>query len=62
MSNRNNQPAVLRRRIERLEALLAAEKERANKAFQAYGDELAARVVAELKLQRVREAMEGAWE
>jgi hypothetical protein len=37
MTGRKEQPAQLKRKIERLEALLKAEQERSQKAFDGYG-------------------------
>jgi len=62
MSSRENQPAVMRRKIEHLEALLEAEREQSEKLFQAYREGLYAKVDAELKLKRIKEVMDGAWE
>lgn len=55
MTDRKSQPAQLRRRIETLEALLAAEKEAHAKTFDGYRTNLWALV--ELK-QRHRRAIE----
>lgn len=54
MSERKDQPAALKRRIERLEALLAAETQRADKAWDAYRDSLHECVDLKLRLDRIR--------
>lgn len=55
----NTTPAVLRRKIARLEALLAAEKERADKAFSAYREALYESVECKLKLGRIAAVLNG---
>lgn len=59
MADRKDQPAVLRRKIARLEALLAAEKERADKAFSAYREALYESVEYKLKLGRIAAVLNG---
>ena len=58
MTSRKDQPAQLKRKIERLEALLKAEQERAQKAFDAYRSALYELVEVKQKLERVRAALE----
>lgn len=58
MADRSNQPAVLRRRIAQLEALLAAETERAEKSWVAYRDNLYKLVEAEQYIKRIQAAVE----
>lgn len=55
--NRAGQPAALRRRIEKLEALLAAEQQRADLAFASYREVLYDLVEARQRLDAVREAL-----
>lgn len=62
MTDRQNQPAVLRRKVERLEALLAAERERAEKAFEMYRETLYENVDMKLKLDRIAAAVNGGGE
>lgn len=59
MTDRARQPAVLLRRIERLEVHLEAERQRADKAWNAYADVLHQLVDAELRLKRVEAALRG---
>lgn len=59
MSERQNQPAVLRRKVERLEALLAAERESAGKVFAMYRELLIENVDMKLKLDRIAAAVNG---
>jgi hypothetical protein len=59
MSERSEQPAALKRRIERLEALLATETERADKAWQAYRDTLHECVDLKLRLDRIQAEVNG---
>lgn len=59
MTDRTRQPAVLLRKIERLEAHLAAANERADKAFAAYRDVLYRMVEAELTIKRIRAVLQG---
>lgn len=54
MSNRSEQPAALKRRIERLEAMLAAETGRADLAWQVYRETLRECVELKLRLERIR--------
>jgi len=58
MTTPKDTPAALRRRIAKLEALLAAEKERAELAWAAYRDALYAQVQAEMKLRHIKEVMD----
>ena len=58
MADRQNQQAVLRRKVERLEALLAAEKEAHAKTFDHYRENLYRLVDAEMKLERIQETLE----
>lgn len=58
MADKPNQPAVLRHRLERLEALLAAEKAAHAKTFDNYRENLYRLVDAELTLKRIQEALE----
>lgn len=58
MTDRSTQPAVLLRKIARLEALLSAEQQRAEKAWEGYRDALHAKVEAELQLQQIREVLD----
>ena len=53
MTDRTRQPAVLLRRIAKLEALLAAEKEVSDKANTAYRETLYELVDAQMKLKRI---------
>ena len=59
MTDRKRQPAVLLRRIAKLEALLAAEKEISDKANEAYRETLYELVEAQMKLKRIEEVMSG---
>lgn len=59
MTDRQNQPAVLRRKVERLEALLAAERESAGKVFAMYRELLIENVDMKLKLDRIAAAVNG---
>ena len=59
MTDRKRQPAVLLRRIAKLEALLAAEKEISDKANAAYRETLYELVDAQMKLKRIEEVMRG---
>lgn len=59
MTDRKRQPAVLLRRIERLEVHLEAERQRADKALAAYADVLHQLVDAELRIKRVEAALRG---
>lgn len=59
MSERQNQPAVLRRKVERLEALLAAERESSAKVFAMYRETLCENVDMKLKLDRIAAAVNG---
>ena len=58
MADKQNQPAVLRQKVERLEALLAAEKAAHAKTFDNYRETLYRLVDAELKLERIQETLE----
>lgn len=59
MTDRSRQPAVLLRRIERLEAQLKAEQERSERAWDGYRVALNELVDARMTIKRIREAMEG---
>lgn len=59
MSERKDQPAMLKKKIARLEALLAAEKEASQKAFDAYRETLYELVEAKMALKDVRESIKG---
>lgn len=59
MADRSNQPAVLRRKIERLEALLAAEKEAHTKTFDHYRNTLYELVELRVRHKRAVAAMQG---
>ena len=59
MTDRKRQPAVLLRRIERLEVHLEAERQRADKAWAAYADVLHQLVDAELRIKRAEAALRG---
>lgn len=59
MTDRKRQPAVLLRRIERLEVHLEAERQRADKAWNAYADVLHELVDAELRIKRAEAALRG---
>lgn len=57
--NRANQPAVLRRQVERLQALLDAEREAHKRAFDVTRRLIIENVDLKLTLQRVRDALQG---
>lgn len=59
MSDRCNQPATLRKKIERLEAQLAAEKQAHNKTFQVYREQLYEVVDLRLRVERATKALQG---
>jgi hypothetical protein len=59
MSDKANQPAVLRRKVERLEALLAAEKETCVNLFAMYREVLYENVDMKIKLDRIAAAVNG---
>lgn len=59
MANKSNQPAALRRKIERLEALLDAEREAHAKTFDAYRKTLYDAVDRKLKVERAMGALNG---
>ena len=59
MTDRKRQPAVLLRRIVRLEVHLEAERQRADKAWAAYADVLHQLVDAELRIKRAEAALRG---
>jgi len=59
MTDRKRQPAVLLRRIERLEAQLRAEREISDRAQTAYRDALYELCDVQLKLKRVEAALRG---
>lgn len=52
-------PSQLRRQIDRLERLLEAERERAEKAWMGYRAALYENVEMKLKLEAIQRAMEG---
>ena len=58
MSDRTNQPAELKRRIRQLEGRLAAEKQRAEKAWEGYRSALYELTDAKIKLEDVRKALD----
>lgn len=58
-TDRTQQPAVMRRRIEALEAHLAAEKAAHAKTFGAYRDVLHELVDLQLRQRRAAEALAG---
>ena len=58
MTDRSKQPAVMAKKIEQLEALLAAEKLVSTMTFDRYRDTLYELVNCQIKLKRVQEAME----
>lgn len=57
--SKQDQPAQLKRRISRLEALLEAEKQRADKAWDAYRSALYESVEAKMQLDEIRRVLEG---
>jgi len=57
MTDRSRQPAVLLRRLEKLEALLKAEREMFDRKHVAYIDMRHKLVNAELKVRRVEAAL-----
>ena len=57
--SKQDQPAQLKRRIARLEALLEAEKQRADKAWDAYRSALYESVEAKMQLDEIRRVLEG---
>lgn len=59
MTDRSKQPAVMQRRIDKLEALLAAEKEASEKVWHGYRDALYRLVVAEQKLKDIQAVLRG---
>jgi hypothetical protein len=59
MSDRKEQPAQLKRRIAILEGQLAAEKERAEKAWEGYRKALYENVDVKLRLEAVEKALRG---
>ena len=59
MTDRTRQPAVLLRRIAKLEALLAAEKEISDKANAEYRETLYELVDAQMKLKRIEDVLRG---
>jgi hypothetical protein len=59
VKSRKEQPAALKRRIERLESLLEAERQRADRAWDAYRRELYDAVDAKLKLERIERVLRG---
>ena len=58
MEDRPNQPAVLRRKVKRLEALLEAEKIAHAKTFEHYRENLWELVEVKQHLKRIQEAVE----
>ena len=59
MTDRKRQPAVLLRRIAKLEALLAAEKEISDRLNTAYRSSLYELVDAQMKLKRIEDVLRG---
>ena len=59
MNDRKEQPAQLKRRIAILEGQLAAEKERAEKAWDGYRNALYENVDIKLRLEAVEKALRG---
>jgi hypothetical protein len=59
MTDRKEQPAQLKRRIAILEGQLAAEKERAEKAWEGYRNALYENVDVKLRLEAVEKALRG---
>jgi hypothetical protein len=59
MTDRKEQPAQLKRRIAILEGQLAAEKERAEKAWEGYRKALYENVDVKLRLEAVENALRG---
>lgn len=59
MADRKDQPAVLRRKVERLQALLEAEQKRSQTVFDAYRTALYELTEANLKLSRIEAALKG---
>jgi hypothetical protein len=59
VADRKEQPAVLRRKVERLQALLEAEQKRSQTAFDAYRTALYELTEANLKLSRIEAALKG---
>jgi hypothetical protein len=59
MTDRKEQPAQLKRRIAILEGQLAAEKERAEKAWEGYRKALYENVDIKLRLEAVEKALRG---
>lgn len=59
MTTRSEQPAALKRRIEVLEAQLTAEKDRADKMFRLYTENLRECVEHKVMLDRIRRMLEG---
>lgn len=59
MTDRARQPAVLLRRIAKLEALLAAEKQISERANTAYRETLYELVDVQMKLKRIEAALRG---
>lgn len=59
MTDRSRQPAVLLRRIAKLEALLAAEKEISDRLNTAYRSALYELVDVQMKLKRIEDVLWG---
>ena len=59
MTDRTSQPAYLVRKIERLEALLAAETKRADEAIGHYKHMVHELVDAQLTIKRIKAALRG---
>ncbi len=59
MTDRTQQPAQLKRKVERLELLLAAEKERSRKVFEVYGEQIAEIVDMRMQLQAIARVLNG---
>ena len=59
MTDRTQQPAQLKRQVQRLTRLLEAERERSRKLFEAYGNVLADKVDVHLKLETIARVLNG---
>lgn len=59
MADRKTQPAVLKREVERLNRLVEAERQRAEKAWEGYRAALYENVEIKLRLDRVEAALRG---
>lgn len=58
-ADRSQQPAVLRRQIERLEAQLAAEKEAHSRAISVYREQATELVELRMRIQDAEKALRG---